>query len=115
MRRRSARALRPRVSIVVLTCGAPEATIACLESVAAGSYRNLQFVVVCNGAGPQVEAAVLAFAERGAVRGFDMRVLSNDINAGSCAGRNQALAHVDGEFVAFIDNDIGCNDPLWLN
>ena len=115
MSRRNIQTGQPRAGVVVLTCGAAEVTVACLESVVAGMYDNLQLVVVCNGAGAEVEASVRVFAGRCAGRGVDVRMLMNETNVGSCAGRNQALAQVDGEYVAFIDNDIICHDPRWLN
>lgn len=105
----------PRASVVVLTCGAAETTLDCLESIVAGAYGNLQIVVVCNGVDADMVRAVQLFVGRVREYNIDVRVLLNQTNLGACRGRNQALAEVDGQYVAFVDNDILCRDRLWLN
>jgi len=104
----------PRVSVVTLTCGSLDVTTACLRSVAACEYPDMEIVVVSNGAGPAVESGLRAFAERMRACSVLVRVIGYATNLGACTARNLALGDVEGEFVAFIDNDILCNDGLWL-
>ena len=112
---RSVRKGLPRASVVVLTCGSAEVTLSCLESLVAGRYPNLEVVVVCNGAAPSLVEAIQRHGKGVGRRGVEVRVLANPSNVGACTGRNQALEVVDGEYVAFIDNDVMCHDAWWLN
>ncbi len=114
MNRRKDETRWPRVSIVVLTCGSPDVTTACLRSVAACDYPHIEILVVDNGAGLEVEDSLHAFAGRMRANTVFVRVSSHPTNLGACTARNLALGEVEGEFVAFIDNDILCNDRLWL-
>ncbi len=103
-----------QISVVVLACGACEATKAALESVCELRGVRLQVVAVNNGGGPEVQAVLERFAAQacGAVR--EVTVLTNQTNRGACTGRNQALQRADGSYVAMLDNDTICRDVSWL-
>ena len=102
------------VSVVVLACGAPNITARCLRSVAALRGVPIQLVIVNNGGGCSVGAAVEEFAHHWQDRLADIQIVTNDRNVGACSGRNQGLDRADGRWVAFLDNDIVWQEPQWL-
>lgn len=105
---------RCKASVVVLTCGAVRTTLACLESIALTRYQDIQLIVVNNGGGQAMSDALQEFSIGAGRRLGDVQILGNETNRGACTGRNQALSRVEGEFAAFIDNDVVCRDPDWL-
>jgi GT2 family glycosyltransferase len=103
------------ISVIILTCGAPQTTISCLESLLGPDSDRLQMLVVNNGGGPAVGAALETFAADNRLRLGDMRILTNPRNVGACSGRNQALPLADGRYVAFLDNDTISATASWLH
>lgn len=103
-----------RVSVVVLICGAPEVTTACLESLVGLRDVDVQLLVVNNGGGRDIQKTLNDFRDRWGHGLANWRILTNDKNLGACTARNQALAQADGQFIAFLDNDITCPNVNWL-
>lgn len=73
---------------------------ACLESVAAQTWQDLEVVMVDDGSTDAGAEIALRFAERdGRFR------LVRQANAGLGAARNTGLRHATGEFITFLDSD----------
>lgn len=97
------------VTVVVVNWNRRELLLACLQSLAAQSYREFEVVLVDNGStdGSAEEA------ERGFATQFPLRVIRNRENLGFCAANNQGIAAARGDFIALLNNDAEAN-PEWL-
>ena len=92
---------RPLVSVVVPTYGRPEYLEEALRSVADQTYEPLELIVVDDHS-PEPAAPV--------VEGLNLdvptvRCLRHEENRGANAARNTGIREVDGEFIAFLDDD----------
>ncbi|NUR86498.1 MAG: glycosyltransferase, partial [Nonomuraea sp.] len=90
----------PHVSVVVPIYDVEPYLAACLESLAAQTWRDLEVVMVDDGS-PDGSAEIAArFAER------DSRFrLFRQRNAGLGAARNAGIARARGELMMFVDSD----------
>ncbi|GAA3151702.1 hypothetical protein GCM10010466_48480 [Planomonospora alba] len=90
----------PLLSVIVPAYKVEPYLRACLESLAAQTWRDLEVVVVDDGS-PDAGAGI---AEEYRERDPRFRLLRQD-NAGLGAARNAGLREASGEFVAFLDGD----------
>ncbi len=97
---RLVRRSRPVVGVVVPAYDIAAYLPACLDSLLAQSWRDLDVVVVDDGS-PDDSGEI---AERYAARDSRIRVVHTE-NRGLGAARNEGLRHVGGEFLAFLDSD----------
>jgi hypothetical protein len=89
------------VVIVVLNWRQPEATIACLESLAAADLGGARTLVVDNGSGPEVVARIRA-------RFPDQWILALPANEGYAGGNNAGIAAAlaaGAQAVLLLNND----------
>lgn len=86
----------PRVSVVVRTRDRPELLAEALESLAAGSYRRAEVVLVNDGGRPPQPPA-----------DFPLPLSRVDLaeNRGRAAAAEAGVAAATGEYVAFLDDD----------
>ncbi|WP_067174952.1 bifunctional glycosyltransferase/CDP-glycerol:glycerophosphate glycerophosphotransferase [Microtetraspora niveoalba] len=90
----------PRVSVIIPVHDVKRYLAACLESVAAQTWHDLEAVVVDDGSSDGGAAVARGHAER------DPRFrLVRQAGAGLGAARNTGLRHAGGEFVCFLDGD----------
>ncbi|MEU6996869.1 CDP-glycerol glycerophosphotransferase family protein [Nonomuraea sp. NPDC046570] len=89
-----------RLSVVVPIYDVEPYLAACLESLAAQTWRDLQVVMVDEGS-PDGSAAVAA---RFAARDPRFRLIRHD-GSGPGAARNAGVGEASGEFLAFVDGD----------
>ncbi len=90
----------PRVSVIIPIYDVEQYLAACLESVAAQTWHDLEAVMVDDGSSDGSAEIARRFAER------DPRFrLVRQANAGLGAARNTGLRHATGEFVCFLDSD----------
>jgi glycosyltransferase involved in cell wall biosynthesis len=87
----------PRVAIAIPAYNAANTVTAAVQSVLQQSYRDFTLTVVDDGSTDGTAVAVEAFGDR--VR------LVRVPNGGVSAARNSGVAHIDAEFVAFLDAD----------
>jgi LmbE family N-acetylglucosaminyl deacetylase len=90
------RAEGPRISVVVRTKDRPELLRQALASLAAGSYRNVQIVLVNDGG---------ATPERPAGFPFELTLVDLPDNRGRAAAANAGIEAATGDYVAFLDDD----------
>ncbi len=98
------------VSVVVTTCDRPDQLLRTLDSLLLQTYPALELIVVDNrpGAGPTHDVVRRRY-------GADPRVrYVTEPRVGLSAARNAGLAHVQGEIVAFTDDDVTV-DRHWLS
>jgi glycosyltransferase involved in cell wall biosynthesis len=93
------REFEPGLVSVMMPAYNAEAYIAeAIDSVLRQSYRNWELLVVNDGSTDRTADIVAGYSDR--------RVkLFHQPNSGEAAARNEALSHVRGEYVAFLDSD----------
>lgn len=105
---RTAEAVRPFVSVIVVCWNAAEVLERCLEQLFAQDYRDREIVVVDDGS----DDGTFEIAEHAAAR-EELTLVRSTRNRGCPAARNLGLRHAGGEIVAFVDAD-GFADRGWL-
>ena len=89
-----------KVSVIVPVYNAERGIEACLNSLLAQSYANLEILIVNDGSVDESERIIRKFARQ------DPRIkLFCTENQGVSAARNIALENVTGEWIAFCDSD----------
>ena len=90
----------PLISVVLPTYNVAQYLRQCLESVAAQTYRNIEVIIIIDGATDSSYEIAQDFCKT------DNRFsVYWQENAGSGPARNNGLAHCQGEFVMFVDPD----------
>ncbi len=86
----------PRVSVIVRTRDRPRLLAEALESLAAGSYRRAEIVLVNDGGAPPAVPA-----------GFPLPVARVDLaeSRGRAGAAEAGIAAATGDYVAFLDDD----------
>lgn len=91
--------MAPLVSAVVVNWNGARSLEACLESLLAQTWPDLEVLLVDNGSQDgSAEAAVARFGER-------LRLVRNARNEGFARGNNQAFALARGEWVFLLNSD----------
>ena len=91
----------PLVSVVLPTHDRPHRLGGALASVLAQTYRRLEVLVVDDASRHPVDAVVA----RAAAGDDRVRLVRLRTNRGAAGARNEGLARVTGELVAFVDDD----------
>jgi GT2 family glycosyltransferase len=99
----SAMTAEPRVSVVVLSYGDPDLTLAALHSLLGdgGSYPALEVIVVDNGSTQAALDRIAEFLSRHA----GVRLIAAGQNLGFAAGNNLGIRAAQGDFVMLLNND----------
>jgi glycosyltransferase involved in cell wall biosynthesis len=87
----------PLVSVVIPAYNASHTISRAIDSVLAQSYKVLEVIVVDDGSGDNLGAALQKYGDA-------VRLLRQD-NAGPGAARNRGATEARGEFLAFLDSD----------
>ena len=90
----------PSLSVVVPAYDVEDYLDECLESILGQSYRDVQVVVVDDGATDGTPALADAWAARD-----DRVTVVHQANAGLGAARNVGVRHCTGRYLAFADSD----------
>lgn len=99
----------PRVSVVVLTWNNLALTQACLASLAASDYPDLELIIVDNASTDGSRTWLREYAQAQS----QAQLVLNDRNLGFAAGNNIGLARATGEFVVVLNNDTQVT-PGWV-
>jgi GT2 family glycosyltransferase len=100
-------ARRPLVSIVVVTWNGLHLLPACLASLHAQTYPNLEIVVVDNGS----TDGSAAWLEQ--VASTRVHVIQSPVNLGFAGGNNLGIQAGKGQYVALLNNDATA-EPGWV-
>ena len=90
----------PLISVVLPTYNVAQYLQQCLESVAAQTYRNIEVIIIIDGATDGSYEIAKDFCKTD-----DRFAVYWQENAGSGPARNAGLAHCQGDFVMFVDPD----------
>ncbi|MBD3336682.1 MAG: glycosyltransferase [Candidatus Eisenbacteria bacterium] len=93
----STRLSTPRVTVIVPTYNRADMLPACLQSVFAQTYPNIELIVVDDGSTDDTQEILRPHAAK-------IRILRQE-NAGPYVAMNHALKHAQGEFVTFLGSD----------
>ncbi len=102
-----------RIGVVFLAHEQPRYVAASLGSLLRDAGAQLEAVVVDNGSGPEVGRALDEFEREALAAGHVVKRLRFDENIGAIQGRNEAMALVESELVAFIDSDCLARTQGW--
>lgn len=94
--------MNPLVSVVIPAYNAENTIIDCLESVRLQTYKTLEILVVNDGSTDSTLALLEQYENTH--KNLVMKIYTI-ANAGPASARNYAIAHSQGEFVAFLDSD----------
>lgn len=92
--------MNPLLSLVVPVYNVAPYLERCMASLAAQNLDGMEIVCVDDGSTDDCPAILARYAAQYA----QMRVIRQD-NGGLSAARNTGLAHISGEYVAFVDSD----------
>jgi len=87
----------PLVSVIMAVHNREPSVARAINSVLAQTYRNFELIVVDDGSSDGTREIIKRFVPP--------VTLITQVHAGVYVARNQALRHVQGELVAFIDSD----------
>lgn len=91
---------RPLISVIVPMYNCGEYIESCLASLVGQTYENIEIIVVDDGSTDNGGDICRTFAERdGRIKYIYQQ------NGGVSAARNNALDHVNGEWISFCDSD----------
>ena len=96
----------PVISVVIVNWNRKDLLHACLQSVAAQTFKDFEVIVVDNGSDDGSAAMVREFP-------LPIRLIENRENRGFCAANNQGFSVSQSEYVALLNNDAEA-DPGWL-
>ena len=99
-RLRDRRTTRPRLSVVVPVYNVESYLAACLDSILAQTFTDLEVLLVDDGS----TDGSTAIAEQYAERHTNISMIQQ-ANAGLAAARNTGVKHISGELLAFVDSD----------
>lgn len=89
----------PRVSVIIPTGNRVEALARAVRSVLEQSYKDLEILVIDDGASDETAGVVANF------HGAPIRYLRHGTRRGSAAARNTGIREAASEYVAFLDDD----------
>ena len=93
--------MNPKVSLIVPVYNTSVYLAACLDSIVAQSYDNIEIICV-NDCSTDKSLEIL---ESYASRDSRVRIFSHTVNKGLPATRNTGLRHATGEYVRHVDSD----------
>jgi hypothetical protein len=97
---------QPLISIIIPNYNGIEMLKACLDSLEAQSYRNLEIILVDNGSNDG--SAKFVRENYPAIK-----IIANNSNLGYVLAANQGIESSLGEFVVVLNNDTRA-DPKWI-
>lgn len=91
---------RPLLTVIIPAYNVEEYLEQCINSVLTQSYRNLEVIIVVDGATDRTGAIADAYSRS------DGRVtVIHQVNGGLSNARNSGMAAAHGEYLAFLDSD----------
>ncbi|MFO7871661.1 MAG: glycosyltransferase family 2 protein [Kiritimatiellia bacterium] len=101
-------------SVIILTRDKLECTRACLPGLLNTLHTSWELVVVDNGSTDGTRRWLNEFRDRCREAGAGITIVLNEPGTGCSTARNIGAGRADGEYLAFIDNDITLRSRSWL-
>lgn len=96
----------PLVSVIIVNWNGAAYLPACLDSILAQSYANLEIIVVDNASTDASASLLRGYGSR-------LRVIENPVNLGFAGGNNVGIRAAKGAYIALINND-AVADRRWV-
>lgn len=93
------------VSVIIPVYNASATLRACLMSLSAQTYKNLELLLVDDCSTDDSLNILVTYAEQYADGDFSVQVLHHEQNRGVAAARNTALLHATGDYIYYVDAD----------
>jgi hypothetical protein len=103
------------VSVIVLNYDKRQYTDKCLRSVVETTHRPLEVVLVDNGSTDGSVEMIPEWRQALEASGVGLKVHHNEENVGAPGGRNQGMKLAEGDYVAWMDNDVIVKDRDWVD
>ncbi len=98
----------PLISVIVPVYGVEEYLPACIDSIIAQTYENLEIILVDDGSPDNCGKICDAYAEK------DSRIkVIHKENGGVSSARNAGLDIASGEYIGFVDSDDTANTNMF--
>lgn len=91
-----------KVSVIISTYNNEKTIIQTLESIMKQTYKNYEVIICDDGSKDKTELLVKKFQEKYPEK---IIVVKNVWNCGAAYGRNHAIQHSSGDYIAIIDGD----------
>lgn len=92
---------KPLVTIIIPVYNTKEYVAACLESVMAQTYEEIEILIINDGSTDGSGELLQQYAKKD----DRIRIFYQEENKGVSRARNLALAHACGEWICFVDSD----------
>lgn len=94
------------LSIIIVAHNKAAITQACFQSLLNLTFRPIEIIFVDNGSTDRTPALSEAFEHAAKRNGMNFRAVRLAQNFGAIIPRNRAVKLCQGEYVAFLDNDV---------
>jgi len=91
--------MKPRISVIIPTYNRPEMLSAAICSVLNQTFQDFELIVVDDASEGQIQDLLTVFNDR------RIKYIRHNANRGEGASRNTGIAHSEGEFIGFLDDD----------
>lgn len=93
------------ISVIIPVYNASATLRACLMSLSAQTYKNLELLLVDDCSTDDSLNILVTYAGQYADGDFSVQVLHHEQNRGVAAARNTALLHATGDYIYYVDAD----------
>ncbi len=102
------------VSVIIVNYNKRPYTELCLRSVLQTEYEPFEIIAIDNGSADGTVEALQQIQGECGERDVRCELILNDSNVGACTGRNQGMEIAEGDYIAFMDNDVAVRGPKWM-
>jgi GT2 family glycosyltransferase len=94
------------LSIIIVAHNKAYISEICLRSLLEATFRPIEVIFVDNGSSDRTSTMLEGFRATADERGIHFRSIRLERNFGGIIPRNQAMQACDGDWIAFLDNDV---------
>ncbi|KPJ64259.1 hypothetical protein AMK68_02005 [candidate division KD3-62 bacterium DG_56] len=106
--------MQPLVSITVLSHNKAPYTQRCLDSLLLSTGQHFEVIIVDNGSTDGTVEFLREYEGACAGRGIECKLILSDTNMGAPTARNRAIEIAEGDYLAFLDNDVAVRTLPWM-